>query len=163
MTNTNQLFESAIAEIKADHESLNKLIDNQQDTEIGRFINRALDWRINNPHLFYELFHEVIDTSIHGFMGSFNSWVRNNLLDDSCFEIRWFKHISRDGNIVRVAADPSDLDYRVFPLVVFGGDNGSQDPKLLMAIMDRKEENERQRHAAHERLVQLMKKFDKSC
>jgi hypothetical protein len=155
---TDTLLDAALSSVQKDHSKLVELVARVQGTEVGEFVNRALDWRINKPQEFYELFCQVIDTSPEGFMGSFRMWVVNALLDDDSFEIKWFRsEMNRETRTFQtVSADPSDSDFSIYPLVVQGGDTGRQDPKLLMVAMDRIEENKRNREQYYKRFEMLM-------
>ena len=160
-SNTDQFLQMALKQLQADHEKFAKFVARVQGTDVGDFVNRALDWKVNKPHSFYELFHEVIACDEINFMASFRSWVVNSLLDDSSFKVIWVKNEmnKETGRIEQVSSDPSDLNYRVQPIVIHGYDDGCQDPTLLMAAMDRIERNCEAREALHLKLKNMTRKF----
>lgn len=128
MTKIDALFTAGIEKLTNDRALLVSLLAEQAGTEIGRFMNRVLWWRSHeeNKHLLWALFSEVIDMSEVGFMGSFYSFVSNDLLDDGGF---------------RIENGPSGD-----PVVVYDSE-GNQDPSELMEAMDRVELNHARRIA----------------
>jgi len=114
------LFTAGIEKLTNDRALLVSLLAEQAGTDIGRFMNRVLWWRFHpeNKQLLWDLFSEVIDMSEVGFMGSFYSFVSNDLLDDGGFRISVGSH----GD----------------PVVVYDSE-GNQDPSELMEAMDRAE------------------------
>ena len=159
--NADNFLQCAVDQLRVDHEKFTKLVAKVQGTDVGEFVNRALDWKVNKPHRFYELFHEVIACDNMNFMGSFRSWVANYLLDDSSFKVIWIKNQmnKETGRIDQISSDPSDPDFCVAPVVVEGYDDGCQDPAILMAAMDRIERNCEAREALDLKVKSMMRKF----
>jgi hypothetical protein len=163
----NNICNLALANLEIDRNKLEKLLSEQEGTDIGSFMNRVLEWR-NEPkngkqHL-WEMFHEAIDMSPMGFMGSFRSFVVNALLDDAAFRIEWRKNFVDEnhnlvwlpgGNCKTVLTEKDDPNAE--PVVVLDND-GTQKVSLLMEAMDHKEWEVKQREEREKRVRQL---FDK--
>ena len=147
------LLASVLAEariqIQEDHDGLLELCKEESETDVGVFVAKALDWYSgndkDNKQLLWEIFHEVVSMDERNFMRSFGGFVVNCLLDDGCFRVEWRKNCSngkgsliylKNGSVKTVLADKSDPDSD--PVVVLGGDDGSQNPMLLLEAMDLK-------------------------
>jgi hypothetical protein len=147
MTNIDTLFSFALNKLTADRERLNSLLEKQKGTDIGRFMERALEWRTeaSKMQLLWELFHEVIDMSDLGFIGSFVKFVVNDLLDDGAFRVEWRKaFLDENKRLVWLGGDFKTVltdkdDPKAEPVVVYDVDEGTQDVCLLMEAMDHKE------------------------
>lgn len=162
MTNIDTLFSFALNKLTADRERLNTLLEKQKGTDIGRFMERALEWRTDasKMQLLWELFHEVIDMSDLGFIGSFVSFVSHELLDDGAFRVEWRKaFLDENKRLVWLGGDFKTVltdkdDPKAKPVVVYDVDEGTQDVCLLMEAMDHKDLMEAMDHKEWEVLQQ---------
>lgn len=167
MNHTDTLFAFALNKLTADRERLNSLLEEEKGTDVGKFMERALEWRTEAPkrQLLWELFHEVIDMTDMGFMGSFIGFVVNNLLDDAAFRIEWRKPYLDDnhnlvwlpnGEFKTVLTDKDDP--KAEPVVVSDND-GTQNVALLMEAMDHKEWEVKQRQELENKKNELLAKM----
>lgn len=168
MTHTDLLFSFALNKLTADRERLNSLLEEQKGTDIGRFMERALEWRTDasKRQLLWELFHEVIDMSDLGFIGSFESFVSNALLDDAAFRVEWRKAFLDEkhnlvwlsgGDFKTVLTDKDDP--RAEPVIVLDFNEGTQNVALLMEAMDHKEWEVLQRQELENKKNELLAKM----
>lgn len=148
-----KIYCSAQADLENSFDSLNQKILEFKDDKIGEFILRCLDWYTDKSkkQLLWELFHEVWDFSLLGFVASLDAFVANSLLDDYSFVVEWRVYLYKDN---RPVFDNSKFGIKTtlstrgnensFPVVV-GVGGASQDVSLLMEAMDEKERRERKR------------------
>ena len=166
MNQTDLLFSFALNKLTADRERLNSLLEKQKGTDVGRFMERALEWRTeaSKRQLLWELFHEVIDMSDMGFMGSFNGFVGNALLDDDAFRVEWRKVFldenNSGGDFKTVLTDKDDP--KAEPVVVLDCNDGTQNVTLLMEAMDHKEREVSQRQELENKKNELLAKLRNS-
>lgn len=166
MNHTDTLFAFALNKLTADRERLDNLLEEQNGTDVGKFMQRVLEWRTEpKRQLLWELFHEVIDMTDMGFMGSFVGFVANNLLDDDAFRIEWRKPYLDDkhnlvwlpnGEFKTVLTDKDDP--KAEPVVVSDND-GTQNVSLLMEAMDHKEWEVKQRQELENKKNELLAKM----
>jgi hypothetical protein len=168
MTHTDLLYSFALNKLTANRERLNSLLEEQKGTDIGRFMERALEWRTeaSKRQLLWELFHEVIDMSDMGFMGSFIGFVVNALLDDAAFRVEWRKAFLDEnkrlvwlsgGDFKTVLTDKDDP--KAEPVIVLDCHEGTQDVPLLMEAMDHKEWEVLQRQELENKKNELLAKM----
>lgn len=168
MTHTDLLFSFALNKLTADRELLNSLLEEQKGTDIGRFMERALEWRTeaSKRQLLWELFHEVIDMSDMGFMGSFFGFIENALLDDAAFRVEWRKAFLDEnkrlvwlsgGDFKTVLTDKDDP--KAEPVIVLDCHKGTQNVALLMEAMDHKEWEVLQRQELENEKNELLAKM----
>ena len=168
MNQTDLLFSFALNKLTADRKRLDSLLEKQKGTDVGRFMERALEWRTeaSKRQLLWELLHEVIDMSDMGFMGSFTSFVANDLIDDGAFRVEWRKAFL-DENKRLVWLSGGDFktvltnkdDPKAQPVVVYDVDEGTQDVCLLMEAMDHKEWKVLQRQELENKKNELLAKL----
>ena len=92
MNHTDLLFSFALNKLTADRERLNSLLEEQKGTDIGRFMERALEWRTeaSKRQLLWELLRHLINLpsrhllwlilSIFVFVLNFHNMPSQNLL-----------------------------------------------------------------------------------
>lgn len=165
---TDILFSFALNKLTADRERLNSLLEEQKGTNVGRFMERALEWRTeaSKRQLLWELFHEVIDMSDLGFIGSFVSFVSHELLDDGAFRVEWRKAFLDEkhnlvwlpgGDFKTVLTDKDDP--KAEPVIVLDFNEGTQNVALLMEAMDHKEWEVLQRQELENKKNELLAKM----
>lgn len=168
MTHTDLLFSFALNKLTADRDALNELLAEESGTDLGRFMERALEWRTeaSKRQLLWELFHEVIDMSDLGFIGSFVSFVSNALLDDAAFRVEWRKAFLDEkhnlvwlpgGDFKTVLTDKDDPSAQ--PVIVLDYNEGTQNVALLMEAMDHKEWEVLQRQELKNKRNELLAKM----
>lgn len=120
--------------------------------DIRAFVARVLAWQgdvvPDGRHMLWSVFCEVFDVDGINFMSSLSSFVGNELLDDSTFDIEW-RRTKFDKNKMPVWANTvrgieeylsTSDDPMAEPVVVrCSQDQGSQDVKLLLEMMNRVE------------------------
>lgn len=96
MTNENaqRLFEQAHAGLQEDLNNIQQRTADASLPDVQKFVNLVLEWRTdpNQKQLLWEMFEEAFSTQdLLTFFGTFNSFVSNCLLANSCFAVEWRK------------------------------------------------------------------------
>ena len=142
LSNEKIVFDLALNQLNKDYANLNRLIEKEKNSLVGKFITRVLSWKTDKEknHYLWDMFLEVFAFDPINFIGSFGSFVGGNLLDDSAFRIEWRKYTyNRSG--VRTFEIVSREDPKAEPVVLHDNE-GTQNVKLLLEAMDYKEEYE---------------------
>lgn len=142
----NLIYDQALVKLNNQKANMQELLENHQEDDIGKFINKVLTWYFdkNKKHMLWEIFHNVFDLSPLLFMETFCSFVVNSLLDDSAFRIEYRKlSLNKDFNLIWQNGEfktdlSSEEDLDANPIVYWDND-GSQDVNLLLKAMDHAE------------------------
>lgn len=108
---------------------------------ITKFLEKYLDWHVNNNVNTYVMFDQVIDQSERYLFPNLISFASNYFLDDSYFSVNWYEHeFSDNGDVVDVPCEKESMF--AFPIVTFDLDNGTQDPQVILDAMNQYEKNQ---------------------
>lgn len=159
------IYNLAISDISKQKANLELAIADVKDPNINAFIARVLSWYFdkNKKQLLWETFNKVFDLNPILFMGSFRSFIDNELLDDSAFRVEYrvyfkdeYKLVWEDDGLKTHLSTKEDVNS--FPVVIRDND-GTQDVLLLMEAMDKAEFLQEQRIKLEQELSEKLRKF----
>lgn len=161
-----ELFSAARLRIEHDRYQIECLLD--EEGEVSAFVRRVLAWATDKEksQLLWEFAHNVFDSAWSvGFLEALNSFVRNELLDDSSFRIKWMKlQVDNNGQLVwsntergwaLVETTKDDPDGRPTLFADPSGE-GSQQVELLMEAMDILEEREAEANRQRNKIEEVL-------
>jgi hypothetical protein len=138
------VFLSAMQALGHDYSKIQERLEATKGNATHTFILKFLEWLQDKykHQLLWEMFHETLSLNPLTVLGELDSFVGNCILDDSYFKVEWRKIDYGTGYDVQWLPDGkfkmkvcrSD-DPAAKPVVLRAGDDGCQDPNVLIETM----------------------------
>jgi hypothetical protein len=129
-----------IDRFQASYESFLDYIQEEDNPNIIKFVEKYIDWYKDNDLKTFMMFSKVINQDSNYIWDNLRSFCDNYFHDDSFFSVKWYQSEWASGGTKKVPADKEDI--HLFPVVEPDDDYGRQDVNLILEAMEQYEKNE---------------------